>query len=215
MKTLIAIPCMNMLPYQFVQSLLYMKKGEKPTVYFKANSLVYDSRNIISLHAIQNDYDNVMWLDSDIVFPPDTLTKLAAYDMDMVSGLYVKRAEPVAPVIYETLDEPIRNADGMLETNVSTYDNYPKNSFFPVAGCGFGCVLTSVKLLKDVWDHFGPAFTPYPWASEDLSFCHRVNQLGYQIYCDSSISCGHLGQFIYSEDLLVRGDEIDTKTTAT
>lgn len=207
MKTLIAIPCMDMLPVGFVQSLLYMHKGDNPTVYFKPNSLVYDSRNLLSLYAIENKFDNVLWLDSDMLFPPNTLTKLEAYGMDMVTGLYVKRHEPVEPVLYEKIEEPERGHDGKLIANIRAYTNFPRDSFFPVAGCGFGCVLTSTKLLKRVWDEYGPAFTPYPWASEDISFCHRVNNLGYQIYCDSSVSCGHIGQFIYTEQLLPkRGD---------
>lgn len=206
MKTLIAIPCMDMLPVGFVQSLLYMNKGDSPTVYLKPNSLVYDSRNLLSLYAIENGFDNVLWLDSDMLFPPNTLTKLEAYNMDMVTGLYVKRHEPVEPVLYDIIDQPMRQKNGRLEGTISVYKNYPEDSFFPVAGCGFGCVLTSTKLLKHVWDEFGPAFTPYPWAGEDISFCHRVNQLGYQIYCDSSVSCGHIGTFVYTEDLLKRGD---------
>ena len=210
MKTLIAIPCMDMLPVGFVQSLLYMHKGDNPTVYFKPNSLVYDSRNLLSLYAIENGFDNVLWLDSDMLFPPNTLTKLEAYNMDMVTGLYVKRHEPVEPVLYEKIEEPERGSDGKLIANISAYTSYPRDSFFPVAGCGFGCVLTSTKLLKHVWDEYGPAFTPYPWSSEDISFCHRVNQLGYQIYCDSSVSCGHIGQFIYTENLLKRGDSVET-----
>lgn len=206
MKTLIAIPCMDTLPVEFVKSLIYMHKGDNPTVYLKPNSLVYDSRNLLSLYAIENNYDNVLWLDSDMMFPPDILQRLEAHNMNMVTGLYVRRRDPIEPVIYSILDEPERNADGKLEKNLLSYDDYPKNTFFPVAGCGFGCVLTSVKLLKDVWNKFGPAFSPYPWAGEDLSFCHRVNQLGYQIYCDSSISCGHVGTAVYTEDMLKRGD---------
>lgn len=200
MKTLIAIPCMDTLPVGFVQSLIYMHKGDNPTVYLKPNTLIYDSRNILSLCAIENNYDNVLWLDSDMMFPPDILQRLESHNMPMVTGLYVRRRDPVKPVIYATLEEPIRNADGKLEKNVHHYDDYPRNSFFPVAGCGFGCVLTSVELLKAVWNRFGPAFSPYPWVGEDLSFCHRVNQLGYQIYCDSTISCGHVGTHIYTEE---------------
>lgn len=200
MKTLIAIPCMDTLPVGFVQSLIYMHKGDNPTVYFKPNSLVYDSRNLLSLYAIENNYDNVLWLDSDMIFPPDILQRLESHNMHMVTGLYVRRRDPITPVIFKTLTEPVRNADGKLEKNTTPYTNYPRNDFFPVAGCGFGCVLTSTKLLKDVWDHFGPAFSPYPWAGEDLSFCYRVNTLGYQIYCDSTISCGHIGTAIYTEE---------------
>lgn len=206
MKTLIAIPCMDTIPVGFAQSLLYMNKGENPTVYFKPNSLVYDSRNLISLYAIEHKFDDVLWLDSDMLFPQNTLTKLQSYNMDMVTGLYVKRHEPIEPVLYDELEEPKRNDNGYLEKKIHAYVDYPRNAFFPVAGCGFGCVLTKTALLKEVWDTFGPAFTPYPWASEDISFCHRVNLLDRQIYCDSSISCGHIGQFVYTENLLVRSD---------
>ena len=210
MKTLIATPCMDMLPVGFVQSLLYMHKGENPTVYLKPNSLVYDSRNLLSLYAIENNFDRVMWLDSDMLFKPDTLTTLSE-DMDilnceMVSGLYVKRTGVTEPVIYDELSEPTRNKDGTLEKNIHPYMNYPLNEIFPVAGCGFGCVMTSVKLLKEVWDTFGPAFNPFPWAGEDISFCHRVNQLGHKIYCDSNVSCGHIGTFVYTEDMIKRGE---------
>ena len=205
MKTLIAIPCMDTLPVGFVQSLIYMHKGDNPTIYLKPNTLIYDSRNLLSLYAIENGYDNVLWLDSDMLFPPDTLQRLESNNVDMVTGLYVRRHEPVVPVIYDTIEEPMRNPDGKLTKNVSPYTNYPRNSFFPIDGCGFGCVLTSVKLLRDVWDKFGPAFSPYPWAGEDLSFCYRANQLGYQIYCDSTISCGHIGTYVYTEDSL-KGD---------
>lgn len=212
MKTLIAVPCMDMLPLGFVQSLLHMNKGDNTAVFFKPNSLVYDSRNLISLYAIENDFDHVLWLDSDMTFMPDTLLRLEALmsqdlNIDMVTGVYVTRHEPVQPVLYDVIKEPMRDEDGKLVKQIHTFTNYPLNAFFPVAGCGFGCVMTSVRLLKDVWDKFGPAFAPFPWASEDISFCHRVNKLGYQIYCDSSVICGHIGQTIYTPQT-ERGDDI-------
>ena len=55
MKTLIAIPCMNMVPVGFVQSILYLKKGEDVSVLMKPDSLIYDSRNLISLTAIETE----------------------------------------------------------------------------------------------------------------------------------------------------------------
>ena len=215
MRTLIAIPCMDTIPVGFAQSLIYLKKGDNVSVLFKPNSLIYDSRNLISLTAIENNFDRVMWFDSDTMFQPDTLQTLHN-DMDelgceMVSGLYVKRTTPVTPVIYDELSEPIRDDTGRLVQNIHPYMNYPRNDIFTIAGCGFGCVLTSVKLLKEVWDNFGPAFNPFPWAGEDISFCYRVNQLGHIIYCDSSVSCGHIGTYVYTEDLL-KGSEPDAST---
>lgn len=211
MKTLIAIPCMSMIPWEFSKSMDYLIKGENVSILYKPNSLIYDARNLISLTAIENDFDRVMWFDSDILFQPDTL-QILHHDMDffkcgMVTGIYVKRHLPdVEPVIYQKLEEPERDESGRLVRQIEAFHDYPKDEVFPVRGCGFGCVLTSVPMLKDVWDHYGPAFTPYPWAGEDISFCHRANQLGYQILCDPAVSCGHIGSFVYTEDLLKRGD---------
>lgn len=209
MKTLIGIPCMDTLPVGFVQSLLYLRKGDDVSVLFKPNSLVYDSRNQISLIAIEENYDRVLWLDSDMMFTADMLQMLHAdmdtYGNDMVSGLYFKRRGNHAPVIFSELAEPTTD-DGKLVGHVREYVHYPHDTVFPVLGCGFGCVLTSTRLLKAVWDKFGPAFAPYPWAGEDISFCHRVNQLGFSILCDSRISCGHIGTFVYTEDNCKRGD---------
>lgn len=206
MKTLIAVPCMDSMPTGFVQSLLYLEKGENVSVCFKANSLVYDSRNLLSLSAIEQEFDRVMWFDSDMMFTPKTM-KMLMEDMDtcnveMVTGLYVRRRPPYAPVIFDQLDEPRTDADGFVTASVHNYENYPMNTIFPVRGCGFGCVLTSTKLLKEVWDNFGPAFSPYPWAGEDISFCHRVNKLKHSILCDSRVACGHIGQYVYTEEMI-------------
>jgi GT2 family glycosyltransferase len=210
MKTLIAVPCMDSMPTEFVKSLLYLKKDGDVQVYFRQSSLIYHSRNFISVMAMENKYDWVLWLDSDMCFEPDTLTRLQedmandGYNgVDMVTGLYVTRKPPFKPVIYETVAPPSLGDDGVMKKNVVEYIGYPKDQLFPVAGCGFGCVLTKVSLLKEVWDKFGPAFTPNNWTGEDLAFCYRVNLLGKnRIWCDSGISCGHIGQMIYDEQML-------------
>lgn len=55
MRTLIAVPCMDTLPVGFVQSLLHLVKGPNTDVAFHANSLAYDSRNMIRLHRRQRE----------------------------------------------------------------------------------------------------------------------------------------------------------------
>ena len=222
MKTLIAIPCMDTMPTGFVQSLLHLEKGEGTSVLFKANTLVYDSRNLISMTAIEEGYDRVMWFDSDMMFTPATMRMLHK-DLDgtdlmrpkeMVTGLYFRRRGPHTPVIFYKIAEPAFDESGKLVGQVEKYTEYPENTLFAVAGCGLGCCMTSVKLLKEVWDKFGPPFSPYPWAGEDISFCHRVNQLGYRIWCDSRITCGHIGQTVYTEEFykacLKRGEKSES-----
>lgn len=204
MKTLIAIPCMDTMPTGFVQSLLYLEKGENVSVCFKANSLVYDSRNLLSLSAIEEGFDRVLWLDSDMMFTPKAMKMLMDDmdefpDIDIVTGLYFKRRPPYTPVIFKDLREPARGEDGKLIGRVHEFVDYPRDMLFRVMGCGFGFCLMKTSVLKAVWDAYGPAFSPFPWAGEDLSFCHRANELGYTIFCDSRVSCGHIGTYVFTE----------------
>lgn len=208
MKTMIAIPCMDTVPVGFVQSLLYMSKGQDTSVCFRANSLIYDARNLLSLTAIEQGFDRVLWLDSDMVFDGFIMDRMHR-DLDnnpgysMVTGVYVKRRTPIVPVLYDEIEEPERDSTGRIIPHIHNVESIPDDdSVFPVAGCGFGCVMTTTELLKKVWDKFGPAFAPYPWAGEDISFCYRVNQLGENILCDAGIRCGHIGQFVYTDSML-------------
>lgn len=203
MKTLIAVPCMDMVPVKFMTSLLDLRKPEDSYYAVNANCLIYDSRNIFSSNAIQKGYDRVLWLDSDMQFDADLLERLSE-DMDadpgkkVISALYFKRKIPTTPVIYKRLDYGQSEA-GQIKATVESYLDYPKDALFEVEGCGFGAVLTSVDILRDVWDSFGPPFDPMTHMGEDLSFCWRVKEIGESIYCDSRVKCGHIGSYEFNE----------------
>lgn len=207
MKILVAVPCMDTTPVGFTLSLVDMltysqKLGDDIKLCMHTNSLVYDSRNLLSLTAIEQNFDYVLWLDSDMVFPPDLIEYMLGTmdilgDIDMLTEVYYMRKPPHSPVLYSVIDEP-ELKDGQVQKKIQTMTNIP-DSLFTVEGCGFGCVMTKVSLLKEVWDKFGPAFTPYPWASEDMSFCYRVKQLGKKIWCDSVRTIGHIGTAVFDK----------------
>ena len=103
MKTLIAIPCMDMVHTVFMKALLGLQRVEQIQFGLSCSSLVYDSRNNLAKQACTENFDRVLWLDSDMDFDPDLLKRLSK-DMDegrdFVSGIYFKRKAPVSPVIY-------------------------------------------------------------------------------------------------------------------
>lgn len=203
-KTMIAIPCMDMIHTAFVQSLMQadLKPLGQISVRFQKNTLVYDGRNILSICAIQDGYDQILWLDSDITFPdnmPEILTEtMQTTGADMVTGVYVNRHVSPHPILYRHIAPPGRTTDGTVGKRVETYEPVPHNTTFPVAGAGFGCVMTKTSLIRTVLEKYGPPFTPLPWASEDISFCYRVNQLGKKIVATSRITIGHVGQYEYT-----------------
>ena len=192
MKVLIAVPCMDTVPSQFAQSLAVLNKVENCAIAFQMGSLIYTSRNNLASMAVQNECDYVLWLDSDMIFPPDVLQKLLEdrEKGDIITGVYYRRVKPFKPVLYSKLEINDEGCDWL------GYDDYPTDDLFEVAGCGFGCVLTPTNVFLDVAQKFGDMFAPINGVGEDLSFCWREKQCGYKIIADPSIQCGHVGHYV-------------------
>ena len=202
MKTLIAIPCMDMMHTSFVRSLLQLEISGEIQYTFAQSSLIYDARNQLAQIAVEGGFDRVLWLDSDMEVPPSAFRRLHEHlDMgkEMVTGLYFGRRPPFGPIIYKDVRHEDRGGR-FPEPVAESYDAFPAGEIFPVKACGFGCVMTSVELLRRVHEMFGPIFTPVSGFGEDLSFCLRAEAAGGTVWCDSSILCGHTGQATYTEE---------------
>lgn len=196
MKTLIAIPCMDMVHTVFMKSLLGLEAAGDTKFGISCSSLVYDARNTLAKQAMDEGFDRILWLDSDMDFDPDLLKRLSA-DLDegreLVSGLYFKRKAPVKPIIYKELGYWHSEAQNSVSPIAICYEDYPRDSIFKIAGCGFGGVLMSVDLVKRVADKFGLPFSPMIGFGEDLTFCSHVTQIGVEMFCDSRVKMGHVG----------------------
>ena len=209
MKTLICIPCMDMIHTGFFRALLNLQSVGEVQFAITQSSLIYDARNILAVQAITGGYDRTLWLDSDMSFDSDMMVKLSK-DMDegreLVSGLYMTRKKPIHPTIYDGVG--VFNINGVPQNTAVAYTDYPRDSIFEIEGCGFGGVMVSVPLLKKVREKFGLPFSPVAGFGEDLSFCMRVKNLGEKMYCDSSVKLGHIGNYIYTENDLVRDENV-------
>lgn len=202
MKTLIAVPSFDMVHADFQESLVNLIKPEDTSWTNVRDTLINEARNIIAANAIKAGFDRVMWFDSDMKFAPDTLLKLSEdmdkYNLDYVSGLYFTRRPPIKPCAFKSLHWH-KHENGDCDTGAEYFFDYP-DGLTEVAGTGFGCVLTTVDLLKRVGDAFGAPFAPLEAMGEDLSFCWRVIQIGAHMHLDTRVKCGHMGQFEYNED---------------
>ena len=196
MKTLIAVPCMDQVPAPFCQSLAQLQKVGECTLAMKSGSLIYTARNDLATMALQMDADYVFWLDSDMVFRPDTLIRmmdtLQKHDLDILTGLYFRRVPPYSPVLFDRLDIK-RNICNWSEFKTIPYD------LFEVGGCGFGCVLMRTDVFMDVQSKHGNMFAPIANNGEDIAFCWRARDCGFKIYCDPSVICGHVGYSIVDD----------------
>lgn len=194
MKVFIAIPSMDTVPALFCQSLALLQRAGNTVVGFQVGSLVYNARNELARQAIKAEADWVLWLDSDMVFEPNLLNKMLEVckenDIDFLTGLCFRRKPPYTPCLFDRLEKVGHGASYTAIMSV------PEGRF-KVGGCGFAGVLMSTDVLLSVAAKFGGRmFDPMEGFGEDVSFCWRARQCGYEIWCDSDIELGHVGSMV-------------------
>ena len=201
MKTLIAVPCMDQVSALFTQSLATLNRYGETQLAMTIGSLIYAARNDFAKAVISNNADALLFFDSDMTFPPDTLEKMVKHIEDgkeIVTGLYFKRRPPFSPVLYKALGYRPETDETYFEDLIELPNSKEP---FEVEGCGMGCCIISKTVLLDVALNYQTWFNPVHNFGEDLAFCVRARELGHKIWCDPTISCGHVGQLIVNEDV--------------
>lgn len=145
-------------------------------------------RNLIADYSINNRFDWVFWVDSDISFARDTLVKLLSRNKEIIGGVYRQRKPDQ---ILEVFDKSYRSY-----TDTKTFTTNP----FEVGAVGFGCVLTKTSVLQSVgypqFDYHR-AISIENTLSEDVDFCKKAKAVGISTWVDPSIICEHHGKTSY------------------
>lgn len=204
MKVFIAVPSMDNVPALFCQSLALLQRAGDTMIGFEVGSLVYNARNNLARQAIKAEADWVLWLDSDMVFSPDFLQRMLKVctenDIDFLTALCFRRKPPYTPTLFDRLEKVDKGASYTALMSVP-------DGRFKVGGCGFAGVLLSTDVLLSVASKFGRMFDPIYGFGEDLAFCWRARQCGYDIWCDADIEMGHVGQTIVTRAYFEAYDE--------
>ncbi len=105
--------------------------------------LVADARNIIAEHAIKNGIQWLIFVDDDVILHPLAFQRFTQYINEgkkpLVSGLYFTKSNPSEPLIYKG------------RGNGAYYDWKIGDKFW-VDGCGCGCLLIHVSILRHMYD---------------------------------------------------------------
>ena len=187
-KLLIAVPCMDYMHVDFVQSLLKLcqhlqREGVRYHTEIQSGTLVYLARNKLANKAVNEEYTHILFLDSDMVFDETLVETLTFCGKDFVCGAFQSRRAPYGSCIFSSL-KPVRR--------VKEYGIEP----FQVEGCGMACTMISTEILKEVQSTYGNPFDPAIIEDitfgEDTAFCWRARKCGFEIWCEPTARIGHI-----------------------
>ena len=157
------------------------------------------ARNILAARMLEGDWTHLFMLDDDMTYPRGTLARLLQADKDIISPFYVRKVRGFLPNCFK--DEPPNG-----------WQTYWCDELEQVAAVGTGGIL----IKRDVFETMEPpwfVYEPYDHPSEhvieqkseDVVFCEKAREAGFEIWCEGRLKCGHIGEFIVTPGLAVDG----------
>uniref|UniRef100_A0A6M3L9A1 Putative glycosyltransferase n=1 Tax=viral metagenome TaxID=1070528 RepID=A0A6M3L9A1_9ZZZZ len=151
--------------------------------------LICHARNRLAEAFLNSDCTHAFFVDSDIVLPHWAIVQLMEIDQDISSGIYFQKLDPPnLPVIYTKKGfSSWKPSEKYLHHFIVDWE---EGCYFPIDACGFGCVLIKREVferIKSPWFEFTEK------GGEDIRFCVRAKQKGFQIFAHSGVMCGHIG----------------------
>lgn len=152
-----------------------------------------NARNVACETMLREGFGYLFFVDDDVQVPPDAYEILKSNNLDIVSGLYYRRNEPIAPVA--VVDLPGKTGTTWLQS-------WKGRQIVDVKYVGAGCLLIRRNVLEVM---------PPPWfdwmvdrgdvpgprrISEDFEFCRKAKENhGFRICVDTRVQCSHFGIF--------------------
>ncbi len=155
------------------------------------------ARNEIIESCLRDNSKWLMFIDTDVLFPPHTMMALLQRlqnnpDLSIVSGVYFSKSNPCFPLIFD-------------EAGCGSKLDWKVGDFLEDVGYAIGMGLCLIDC--EVFRAFGPPWydinyglnidsetggTSAASITEDLIFCERAHEAGYKISVDTGIQAGHL-----------------------
>lgn len=172
-------------------------------------SLIPMQRQMIAEAALRLEATHILWIDTDMRFPPTTLWGLLGRNRDIVGASYPERRAPFRPVAFRSWND----------MNLRAYTQDADTGVEQVVGLGSGMLLVKMDVYRRLprpWYLVGWSQERGNYLGEDLYFAYRAGQAGFEVYLDHDLSkmVRHIGSFEYARENAIdyavsNPDEVD------
>lgn len=205
MRILIAIPTSGNIETETFKSIYDLDKcGHDCAFHVVTGYDCASSRNLIAKYAIENSFDYVLMVDSDVVLPADALRLMLENPVDVCLCAYASKlnghydgktclCKKYRLDGQEYYNYPVESLITHDELSALSVDGINK---LQIHGGGFGCALIKTEIFTKKLS--------YPWfkwveyedghgvLSEDLFFCEKCHEAGIPVFTDVRVRCGHV-----------------------
>jgi len=206
-KLLIGTPAYNSLVHtdylHSIMSYTRLKNVQFSVLTLGNESLITRARNKIFSIFVAHDFDYLLFLDADIMFPASDLVKLLQHNKHLI-GAPVRLKDPNKVVynygkILDDSQKPLLKVDRIgcavmliskqLANGIAKLCEDQNEYYFHDPNFSRGHQLDKIK----IYDCFKVGVYEGEYLSEDYYFCRLAQKLGYDVYVDISCKTIHNG----------------------
>jgi hypothetical protein len=163
-------------------------------LYTSQGTLIVNQRQDLVTQALKDGCTHILFLDSDMRIPKDTLCRLLAHDNPIVAGSYATRRLPCKTVAFQN----DQNWD-------CVYTTPDKTGLESVASVGMGCMLVNLSIFDKMtlpWFMIGYSPAANQFTGEDIFFCRKARASGFEVLIDHDLSreLGHIGNLEFRHE---------------
>ena len=168
---------------------------DRVLLFTSHGTLIASQRMELARKALEEKADYLLWLDSDMRFPRETIGHLILRDKPIVAANYATRRMPVKPV-------------AMMDNNGEigrVYTAPDSEGLQPVDYIGMGVMMVKREVFEKVeapWFAIPYSTIGNHYIGEDVFFCRKAREAGYEVLVDHDLShqVKHIGTFEYSHE---------------
>lgn len=187
MSVTIGISYYDSLTPEMVRSLLSAELPPAVRYAMAGGSLIHQNREAIVTDALAAGSERLLFIDTDVAFLPDAVTRLLAHEYPIVGGAYNLKRLPQESAV------KLAGHAGEFFTGQMAVPSHPVEVALLPAGFLSLHLPTLVSRLDRPWfrgDADGQA-------GEDATFCRAAVAAGFTLWCDFTIPLKHLGRYAY------------------